>query len=450
MADQEAYMLKACELTLKQRRFGPVSLQIGTGEMVLLCGRSGSGKSTLCQLLTKTREPSTGSIEVHTPIGYVAHDFENQLIGATVADELDLGDRLGVSVWPELAQALRRLEEPLSGLAGRDPQSLSGALQQHLLVASLVRGGARLLLLDESVSHLDPRVRVTFMDALSLLVQAGLTVVLVSHQVELLEYVDRVLAMESGKAFFDGPTEAFTAVEQHRSGFRVQEEPFPAPSVDPACRSDEVSVLFSSSGIELKAGGCLVIGGWSGAGGSRVLNALFGIGEAEDWQLQTTTESVHHCLLRQHVAPSFWRASCGEELKVSRGAARKPPEALERLVMEALPASWLDEPPWHLSHGQLRFFGASCLLLQYPKILWLDQVFQGLDGPLRAAMQLSIGCFLENGGRVIMTSHDPEEVQRIGHRAVWLENGKAVWWGPGDDLLGDGASLIGALPSAGR
>lgn len=427
-------------LQLRRRGFGPIDLAFYPGEMVLLCGTSGSGKSTLCELLSETQEPSDGRIvKDSTRVGYVAHAFENQLVGATVAQELEIGLRgASTSLSREMEASLANLEARLKGSLQKDPHTLSAALQQCLLVASLVRSGATFLILDESMAYLDGRTRRDFATTLLELVRSGCTVLLVSHQEEFLELAGRVVFMERGEKVFDGPTELFEEQYFERAGFRRESASETLnsrlPEFEPG-ESDGVKVIAGSKSLNLPASSSLVLGGFSGSGTSTALNSFMGIETIEGWRC--SGERDKSCLLRQNVGPSFWRSTCAAELKASKGAHSQLPRTLEEAVLDSIPAGWLEKAPWHLSHGQLRFFGASCLLLQNPQILYLDHPFQGLDGTLREKLRYSLSEYLKGGGRVVLTTHFPEKVRALGHQVVWLEGGGTteLWAGPTTDEI---------------
>ena len=189
---EKEIVIRAEALQLRRRGFGPIDLDFYSGELVLLCGTSGSGKSTLCELLSETLEPSDGRIaKSSTAVGYVAHAFENQLVGSTVAEELAIGSRgARTCLTRDMEASLASLEAPLENSLRADPHSLSAALQQCLLLASLIRSGANFLILDESMAYLDGRTRRDFARTLLELVKSGCTVLLVSHQEEFLELAD--------------------------------------------------------------------------------------------------------------------------------------------------------------------------------------------------------------------------------------------------------------------
>lgn len=429
-------VLSTKELQLKRRGFGPLSLDFWPGEIVLLCGTSGSGKSTLCQLLSGTQDPSDGCVELGTTrVGYVAHEFENQLVGSTVEEELLIGSRATSDKSEDTGlAALRLLEEPLGDCLSKDPHKLSTAFQQYLLVASLLRSGAEFLILDESMAYLDSATRRQFSEALRALAAEGATILLVSHQQELLELCSRVIFMERGEAAFVGTVEEFRASYFERAGFRTESarDSLMSRLADfPEEAEDDLRLQAKEHCLRLPSQTSLVLGGFSGSGSSWALNSLMGLNPDPGWSVSPSGDD---CLLRQHVAPSFWRSTCAAELQASRGAFGPLSRGVEEAVMNSIPAAWLEKAPWHLSHGQLRFFGASCLLMQMPRVLFLDHPFQGLDGILREKLRYSLSEYLKADGRVVLTTHFEEQVKRLGHQAIWLEGFKISWLGRSTDF----------------
>lgn len=422
-------VLDVREVTLSERGFGPVSFQLLEGELVVLCGLSGSGKSTLCQLICSRREPDGGELIFHDGrrVGYVAHDFENQLLGSTVGEELSIGGKSAAS--QRLAEAIEALLGELEAARPLDPHDLSRAHQQILLLCSLVRSGTGILVLDESLSFLDPIQWREFLSVLRKLCAAGLTCLVVSHQPEILPQADRVLAIDSGVLSFDGPPGDFSP--EFRSQLGLDEKPAGSAGLVPI-QGDAVEVTDGARFRDtLSRGEVFVVGGLAGCGKSAVLDALFGLVEGSNWSLEGGTSS--RCLLRQSVGPSFWRGTLKDEWRASLGAHALLERDFETLLTQAIPEHWWGKSPRQLSNGQLRFFGALCLMAQNPAILFLEHPLLGLDGFLRNRLVQCLRQFLGRGGRVVMSTDNTETVKEFAHSAVWLESGEVVWDGRPDD-----------------
>ncbi|WP_305037564.1 thiol reductant ABC exporter subunit CydC [Geodermatophilus sp. TF02-6] len=191
----------------------PVDLAVRPGELVAVRGASGSGKSTLLAVLAGLADPAAavGGTVTGVPAAGVAYVPQSpRTTGATVADELrrHAGSEPGVGQLVDdavvgeafVVEALARVGA--STLAGRDCTTLSpGELQRVALARALVRirRGARLLLLDEPIAHLDDAAAARVAAVLAGL-RGTVTVVLVTHDPALAALADRTVDLPSPPA----------------------------------------------------------------------------------------------------------------------------------------------------------------------------------------------------------------------------------------------------------
>ncbi len=204
-----------------------VSLEVGRGELVLLCGESGSGKSTLLRLIKKEIAPKgilSGEIllddkptselspkDSAKQIGFVFQDPDTQIVCDNVLRELaftleNVGmdeDTLRLRVG-ELATYF-----DLSDKTDRETYTLSGGKKQQLCLASSLACDPKLLLLDEPTSRLDPIAEEQFVAMLTKLRdELGLTMIVSAHRLEkFLPVADRIILLEGGRCKFCAPTE---------------------------------------------------------------------------------------------------------------------------------------------------------------------------------------------------------------------------------------------------
>jgi cell division transport system ATP-binding protein len=194
-----------------------LSLTVGKGEFVFLTGPSGAGKSTFLRLLLMQERPSEGDIiangtslatlsrhevqEYRRSVGFVFQDFK--LIGSrTVLDNICFVPQvLGVPV----AQQRRRAFQVLKwvGLQHRMnayPHDLSGGEQQRVAIARALVGDPLLLLADEPTGNLDPDLSLEIMNLLREVNAGGTTVVVATHDRELIRLVRRrTITLDAGR-----------------------------------------------------------------------------------------------------------------------------------------------------------------------------------------------------------------------------------------------------------
>ena len=224
--------LITCEDIWKVYRLGDVEVQalrglnltIQRGEFVAIMGSSGSGKSTLMNILGCLDQPTKGHYRLsghdigdlrpdqlaeirNRQIGFVFQNFN--LIPRTSALEnaqLPLFYR-GLSLKEQRALALAALQRV--GLSGREhhsPTQLSGGQQQRVAIARALVTTPSLLLADEPTGNLDTQSSEEIMGILEGLNRDGITVILVTHEVDIAAYASREIVIKDGQILSDRAT----------------------------------------------------------------------------------------------------------------------------------------------------------------------------------------------------------------------------------------------------
>lgn len=200
-----------------------INLEIRQGDIFGIVGFSGAGKSTLLRCINRLEEPDAGSIRVgnedvtslgqrellafRRKLGMIFQQF-NLLDSRTVADNVDFP--LEVARVPA-AKRSARVAEILSlvGLSERSsfyPEQLSGGQKQRVGIARALANEPMVLLSDEATSALDPQIALSILDLLKEINRRlGLTIVLVTHQLEVIKYACRNIAvLEDGRIVEQG------------------------------------------------------------------------------------------------------------------------------------------------------------------------------------------------------------------------------------------------------
>lgn len=200
-----------------------VSMAIHKGEFVALMGASGSGKSTLMNILGCLDRPTSGrylldGVDVsalerneradirNQKLGFVFQGF-NLLARTTALENVELPMLYGhgrVRTREMHERALRALE--IVGLANRAdhlPNQLSGGQQQRVAIARSLVNNPQVLLADEPTGNLDSKTSVEVMGVFQKLNEQGITILMVTHELDIAQYCRRNLILRDGRLVSD-------------------------------------------------------------------------------------------------------------------------------------------------------------------------------------------------------------------------------------------------------
>jgi nitrate/nitrite transport system ATP-binding protein len=195
-----------------------VSLEIESGEVVVIVGFSGAGKSTLVALLAGLDRPDTGQVlfkgAVQAPAGperMLVFQNYSLLPWLTASGNVALAVDEVFSSWS--AEKRQAHTERYIGMVGlehakdRKPAQLSGGMRQRVALARALATDPEVLLLDEPLSALDALTRANLQDALERIVRtSGKTIVLVTNDVdEAILLADRIIPLSAGPRATLGP-----------------------------------------------------------------------------------------------------------------------------------------------------------------------------------------------------------------------------------------------------
>jgi putative ABC transport system ATP-binding protein len=219
-----------------------VSLEIAKGEFVALMGASGSGKSTMMNIIGCLDRPTQGKylldgIDVsklsrdeladirNQKLGFVFQGF-NLLARTSALENVELPmlyTRQRLAGHSQRERALKALETVgLADRADHKPNQLSGGQQQRVAIARALSNDPALLLADEPTGNLDTRTSVDIMGVFQKLNDQGMTIVMVTHELDIAQYTKRMVVMRDGKMVGDTPVanRLIAETELHR----LQEE----------------------------------------------------------------------------------------------------------------------------------------------------------------------------------------------------------------------------------
>jgi putative ABC transport system ATP-binding protein len=217
-----------------------VSLEIATGEFVAVMGASGSGKSTLMNMLGCLDRPTRGHYFLdgtdvsglgrdaladirNEKIGFVFQGF-NLLSRTSALENVELPmlyEHGNLSARQQRERARKALE--IVGLADRSdhhPNQLSGGQQQRVAIARALVNEPALLLADEPTGNLDSQTSIEIMGVFQKLNSQGMSIVMVTHELDIARYTRRNVVMRDGRVVSDLPVAERLTAERELARLR--------------------------------------------------------------------------------------------------------------------------------------------------------------------------------------------------------------------------------------
>lgn len=199
-----------------------IDLKVRKGDFVGLIGKNGSGKTTIAKIIKGIYTPTKGKVLIAgkdlneksgidraKTVGYVFQNPDDQIFCRTVRDEISFGlkyMKLPKSETNRLvnkAASTMELEEYLDA----NPFNLSQGLRQRVAIASMLVFEPEVFIIDEPTTGQDFARAKIIMDVTKALHKAGITILIVTHDMELIaEYANQLVVMMDGKILLEGST----------------------------------------------------------------------------------------------------------------------------------------------------------------------------------------------------------------------------------------------------
>lgn len=242
------------------RAIDDVSLQIETGQFIVILGHNGSGKSSLAKHINALLMPTEGTVwvdgiettdnkriwDIRQTAGMVFQNPDNQIVATMVEEDVAFGpENMAVptdEIWRRVEKALGAVK--MTAFRHKSPLKLSGGQKQRVAIAGIIAMEPKCIVLDEPTAMLDPVGRKEVIETLHQLnKEKKITIILITHHMNEAIDADRIFVMNRGKLVEQGtPKEIFSKVEEIKSyGLEV-------PQVT------ELGYMLKQSGLEIEDG----------------------------------------------------------------------------------------------------------------------------------------------------------------------------------------------------
>ncbi len=227
--------------------FTDLNLRLQSGNWIKIVGSSGAGKTTLLKLIKGLLKPTRGSIQVQNAedcfIGYIGAEAEDFVVGLTVQDDILFGLENLCLPAREIENRLNAVLDAtaLAPLRFRPAHTLSGGEVQKLAIASVLAMNAGVILIDDSLSALDPESRRSVRSLLlQLNKEGGTTIIEVDPLLQDLRPCDSIVFLNEGKVIFSGSVCDFVSSKHGNDWLRDVN------------RFESLQAMFLESGFDLR------------------------------------------------------------------------------------------------------------------------------------------------------------------------------------------------------
>ena len=456
-----------------------VSITIGSGECVLLCGESGCGKTTITRMLNGLiphfyEGEMQGKVTVcgmdvqkeeiyniSQKVGSVFQNPRSQFFCMDTTSEIAFGcENLGLTE-KEIRERMNVVTDQLEMdlLLDRDIFQLSGGEKQRVACASVSAMMPEVFVLDEPTSNLDIKSIEKLKQVLSFWKDQGKTIVIAEHRLNWLQEVcDRVIYLKDGKVEWDFSMNEFmqfSPAQRKELGLRAME------NVAEKFEKEEISIkkgiecidyqfsydqelVFDIDTFTIPQNEIVAITGLNGAGKTTFVRCLCGLEKkfkgttVLEGKKYKNKEMLKQCyMVMQDVNHQLFCETVEDE--ISLGAEDRPEEdkndAMEQLGVSA----FRQRHPMSLSGGQKQRVAIVSAILAEKEILIFDEPTSGLD--YRHMLQTA-ECFKQlksMGKSVLIISHDWELINKCCTYEMNFSQGRAFLYKmKGNDSLLNG------------
>lgn len=453
-----------------------VSFEMEFGSYTAIAGVNGSGKSTTARIIAGLLQPSAGTVEIADGLrtGFVFQSPKDQLICGVIARDTAFGPQC--QSLPASEIELRTIESLKStgmlDYAMHKSMFLSLGQTQKAALSGILAINPDILILDESVSMLDPKSREEIFTFLDMLHKKKRTILHITHDSDAISRAKDVIVMNGGKTIWKGSSSIFFADKtgsvyrsvfgtplENRSCFQNKTQNRPAQEI--LLKAENISFSYGTHAVlknisfSLKRGTLTALTGASGSGKTTLLEILAGLKKQDSGTVRSAGKPL---LCQQNSDAALFEVFAADDVAFGpRNSGIKGKELLEcvKTAMNRvnLPfEEFASKQTNCLSGGQKRRLSVAGIIAMKGDILLFDEPSAGLDGAAKYTVMHLLRSLAESGKTVLFTTHHYDEAQ-FADTSITLEKAGLIApdFSPEEENKADGQKtvLTEQKPSAG-
>ena len=453
-----------------------VSFEMEFGSYTAIAGVNGSGKSTTARIIAGLLQPSGGTVKIASGLktGFVFQSPKDQLICGVIARDTAFGPQC--QSLPASEIELRTIESlKATGIldyAMHKSMFLSLGQTQKAALSGILAINPDILILDESVSMLDPKSREEIFTFLDMLHKKKRTILHITHDSDAISRAKDVIVMNGGKTIWKGSSSIFFADKtgsvyrsvfgtplENRSCFQNKTQNRPAQEI--LLKAENISFSYGTHAVlknisfSLKRGTLTALTGASGSGKTTLLEILAGLKKQDSGTVRSAGKPL---LCQQNSDAALFEVFAADDVAFGpRNSGIKGKELLEcvKTAMNRvnLPfEEFASKQTNCLSGGQKRRLSVAGIIAMKGDILLFDEPSAGLDGAAKYTVMHLLRSLAESGKTVLFTTHHYDEAQ-FADTSITLEKAGLIApdFSPEEENKADGQKtvLTEQKPSAG-
>lgn len=405
-----------------------VSFELKHGSYTVLAGMNGSGKSTIARIIAGLLKPKSGTVKIEEDlrVGIIFQSPKDQIVCGIVSQDTAFGPKnLDFSKSEVELNTIESLSAAgILELSDRNSMGLSLGQTQKVAFSGILAMDPDIVILDETLSMLDPESRKDFFNFVDAINSKGITVLHITHDIDAVERARDVLLMSKGKItwtgtsldFFREPSlvEAVTGkkLEKNNKKFDSAGKKITFRVEDLSFSYDKKNPILKNVSFNLYEGSLTALVGPSGTGKSTLLEISAGLLKSDEGKIYCTHRPA---LAQQNSDSALFEKYAADDVAFGPRNNGLSGKALKEIVKNSMNLCNLDfrtfanRQTFCLSGGEKKRLAVAGIIALDSDVIFFDEPTAALDGESRYKMMQLLRNLAEQGKTVMFSTHQMDE-----------------------------------------